>query len=62
MISSGTALMAADRMTMANPAWIQIRITISHMLLNGDSWMNPIGSATYWPRLFVTTPPTPLPR
>ena len=38
MISVGTALIAADRMTIANPVWIQIRITISHMLLNGDSW------------------------
>ena len=36
--SVGTALMAEDRMTMAKPVWIQIRITISHMLLNGRSW------------------------
>ena len=43
MISSGTALIAADRMTIAKPVWIQIRMTISQTLLNGDSWMKPIG-------------------
>src|SRR6476619_2182406 len=38
--SVGTALMADDRMTMAKPTWIQIKITMSHMLLNGPSWRN----------------------
>ena len=44
MISSGTALIAAERMTMAKPVWIQIRMTMSQKLLNGDSWMKTIGS------------------
>ena len=35
MISVGTALMAADRMTIAKPVWIQIRMTISQKLLYG---------------------------
>ena len=48
-ISSGTALIAADRMTIANPVWIQIRMTISQKLLNGGSWMKPIGLGTVRP-------------
>ena len=35
--SVGTALIAADRMTMENPTWIQIRMTISQKLLYGLS-------------------------
>ena len=30
-------------MTIAKPVWIQISTTISHMLLNGVSWMNSTG-------------------
>ena len=59
MISSGTALIAAEKITIAKPAWIQIRITISHMLLNGCSWMNPTGLAVNTPCLFLAIPPTP---
>ena len=33
--SLGTALIAAERMTIAKPVWIQMRMTISHTLLNG---------------------------
>ncbi len=33
--SVGTALIADEKITRANPVWIQIRITINHMLLNG---------------------------
>src|SRR6056297_3725916 len=35
--SVGTALMAAERMTMAKPVWIQMKITISQKLLYGVS-------------------------
>ena len=38
--SVGTALIAEEKMTMAKPVWIQMRITISHMLLNGVSLRN----------------------
>ena len=38
VMSSGMALMAADRIVMANPAWIQIITTISSRLFqNGMS-------------------------
>ena len=47
--SVGTALIAAERMTIAKPVWTQISTTISHMLLNGTSWMNRTGCG-------VTTP------
>ena len=43
MSSVGTALMAADRMTIENPVWIQIRMTISQKLLYGVSWTKKIG-------------------
>ena len=36
--SVGTALIAAERMTIENPVWIQMKITISNTLLNGGSW------------------------
>ena len=61
MISSGTALIAAERMTMAKPVCIQIRITISHTLLNGDSWMKLTGLGTVSPSSVTTNPPTPEP-
>ena len=39
MISSGIALMAADRTTMANPVCIQTMITMSNRLFHG--WLPP---------------------
>ena len=61
--SVGTALIAAEKITVANPVWIQISTTISHMLLNGGSWMKLIGLASIAPVLgLVTNPPTPGPR
>ena len=47
--SVGTALIADERMTMAKPVWIQMRITISHMLLNGVSGRNRIVSGSTSP-------------
>ena len=47
--SVGTALIAAERITIANPVWTQISTTINHMLLNGPSWTNSTGRG-------VTTP------
>ena len=60
--SSGTALMADERMTMANPVWIQIRITISHMLLNGVSCRNRIVCGDVVPSSPSVKPPRPGPR
>ena len=61
--SVGTALIAAERITMANPVWTQISTTISHMLLNGASWTNSDWSrATTSPSLGRTKPPRPGPR
>src|SRR4051794_21611519 len=58
--SVGTALMAADRMTIAKPTWTQISTTINHMLLNGASWTNSTGCGSVLP-LVVTKPPRPGP-
>ena len=61
MSSVGTALMAADRMTIENPVWIQIMMTISQKLLYGVSWTK----KTVWPTVSpfgrVWKPPTPPP-
>ena len=59
--SVGTALIAADRITIANPVWTQISTTINHMLLNGPSWMNRTGLRLTTP-LVSTKPPRPGPR
>ena len=61
--SVGTVLIEAEKITVANPVWIQISTTISHMLLNGGSWMKLIGLASTAPVLgLMTNPPTPGPR
>src|SRR6476660_3469480 len=54
--SVGTPLIAAERITMANPVWTQISTTINHMLLNGPSWMNSTGWGFTTP-LVTTYPP-----
>ena len=36
MISSGMALIAADRMVIANPVWIQIRMTMRRNVFKGE--------------------------
>src|SRR5262245_32123170 len=56
--SVGTALIAADRITIANPVWTQISTTISHMLLNGPSCTNRTGLGVP----SALTPPRPGPR
>ena len=60
--SEGTALMAADRMTMAKPVWIQMSTTISHTLLNGASCRNRMVPAMGSPVGPGTEPPSPGPR
>ena len=57
MNSVGTALIADEKITMANPVWIQISTTISHMLLNGGSWMKLIGLASTAPVVGVVDEP-----
>ena len=42
--SSGTALIAADRMTMAKPVWSQIMITIRNRLFHGSHESHAFGS------------------
>ena len=54
------ALIADEKITIANPVWIQMSTTISHMLLNGGSWTKSTG----WPRSprpsgLATNPPSP---
>ena len=46
MISSGIDLIAADRMTMANPVCIQTMITISNRLFQGCCASHATG---FWP-------------
>src|SRR6478735_12589821 len=58
--SVGTALIAAERITIAKPTCTQISTTISHMLLNGGSWTNNTGFALVSP-LTVVKPPRPGP-
>ena len=44
MISSGIALMAADRTTIANPVCIQTMITMRNRLFHGCTWSHATGS------------------
>src|SRR6478752_3145759 len=48
--SVGTALIAAERITIAKPTCTQISTTINHMLLNGGSCTNNTGLALVRPR------------
>ena len=59
--SVGTALIAAERITIENPTWIQIRITINQKLLYGLSWTNTIVWPTVSPSSVILKPPIPPP-
>ena len=43
VISSGIALIAADRTTIANPVCIQTMMTISRRLFHGSCWSHATG-------------------
>ena len=59
MYSVGTALIAADRITMANPVWIQTMMIISQKLLYGVSWTKFTVWAEIPPSSATLKPPTP---
>ena len=42
-MSSGIALMAAERIVIAKPAWTQIRITIRNTVFHGRFEQEPVG-------------------
>jgi hypothetical protein len=46
MISSGMALMAAERMVIANPAWIHTMTTIRKKVLHGGNIAGTVASRT----------------
>src|SRR6056297_3728534 len=61
MSSVGTALIAADKITIEKPVWIQIMMIINQKLLYGVSWTKKIVSPSTVPSGRVRNPPTPPP-
>ncbi len=56
MMSPGMPLIAAERMVMANPAWIQIMITISSSVFNGEPMIQFTGLPPSHTRIWFSRP------